>query len=51
MARRVATWYSRGGWYKLEPPGRDRGVEYWFREIEQVRAFAEACGWMLRKGR
>lgn len=49
MARRVATWYRRDGWYRLEPPGGDRGVEYWFRESGQMRAFAEACGWILRK--
>lgn len=49
MARRAATWYRRDGWYRLEPPGGDRGAEYWFRDMEDLRAFAEACGWMLRK--
>lgn len=49
MARRVATFYRRDGWFRLVPPGGDRGAEYWFRDMEDLRAFAEACGWMLRK--
>jgi hypothetical protein len=49
MARRVATFYRRDGWLRLVPPGGDRGAEYWFREMDGLRAFAEACGWMLRE--
>lgn len=49
MARQAATWFERGGWFRLVPPGGDRGAEYWFRDMEDLRAFAEACGWMLRK--
>lgn len=26
MARRVATWYARGGWFRLMPPGGDMGA-------------------------
>jgi hypothetical protein len=51
MARRTATWYRRDGWFRLVPPGGDRGAEYWFRELDGLRAFAEACGWTLREGR
>ena len=49
MARKVATFYRRDGWLRLVPPGGDSGAEYWFREMDGLRAFAEACGWMLRE--
>lgn len=49
MARTVAVWRYRDGWYRLYPPGGE-GEMYAFRELAALRIFAEVCGWTLKEG-
>lgn len=39
------------GWFRLIPPDAEHlppNVDYYFREFEALKGFADACGWMLR---
>lgn len=46
-----ATVIKRDGWFKLLPPhnaGLPSNVDYYFREFDALKGFADACGWRLR---
>jgi len=47
-----ATVIKRDGWFRLLPPRTARlpsNVDYYFREYEALKGFADACGWRLRR--
>lgn len=47
----MATVIKRDGWFRLIPPPAEHlpsNVDYWFREYEALKGFADACGWRLK---
>ena len=52
MKLRTATWYRHNGTFRMFPPeGLINIAEFYFAELEQLRRFADACGWMLKEMR
>lgn len=43
---------KRDGWFILKSPSVEHlppNVDYYFREYEALKGFADACGWRLRR--
>lgn len=51
MAKNVAHFYKADGWFRLLPPTRDPYADYYFTDFSDMKNFADACGWELRRKR